>query len=141
MSYTHIILGNGVLHEMMAQINTFSALCASPVIHHLYGGLTATPYRQCAALVNFNTVTKLLISFAFCMVWSMEMYSASAVNIATILRLADLHPMGWLLYVISAPFVDLRSCPSPAKYKSLNISKPPLLPFCFVSYFRPSFCV
>lgn len=52
MSYTHIILDNGVLYEMMAQINKSSVLCAALVLHHLYGGLVVILHRQCAAPVN-----------------------------------------------------------------------------------------
>lgn len=52
MSYSHIIYGNCVLYETMAQINKFSAPCASPVLHHLYGGLVVTPDRKCAGTVN-----------------------------------------------------------------------------------------
>lgn len=51
MPYTHIILGNSVLYERMAQINKFSAFCVAPVIHYLCGSLVVTLYRLCGALV------------------------------------------------------------------------------------------
>lgn len=85
----------------------------------------------------FIAVISLWDNFALSIVSAMAIYSASSLEIATMLWFADVHPKDWLWYVTRAPVVDFRSWPSPAKSESENISRPPPRASSFSSYFMP----